>query len=835
MCTNLHFRMMAAIMFGEPVNWCQIVLKRLQEEVSKPVSQKKYFGLILNNLLTCLDIPVSDNAKKIGPGKFIGGCKPTAFNKDVIPEERPSVFELPQSKNPRDMTDKISASVSSKKRKHGVSDRKSPPAAPLKKKIKNTHKAKPTEVPATPIEAQIGEIAEVAPSVAQPTVQHLQGITSVDPEPMAAMMNEQLFAKVEGSGESVVFIESAVASPVRVSTPIQDPYPHRVPSPVHDPSPIRVLTPVRTPFPEQASIPVADPIPIVIPIPVRISSPTQIINDTPFSVQVEQAYERFVQWKSYRTASYDILYHSEDWETVSLLPVLKVMDTMDIDLLIHGENSFCHELITNFYITQAEPRLKGKTKSVDTVPSSPSKNDSDDDDDAFQVGLRMSREEAQESEFHSSQVIQGQGTSKDVSSPHPQEEAINDQIQEESVLPVQPEEIPFPVTYSSAIPQEESVPLPDQAEAERQQEESVPPVPSSTEHHLPQNEDVQLPAVEPVIDAPASPCSPPDEFLQEDRPMRPTHPAALFTLTCPEDKLVHPSSPRSEQRKERLHALGSQTVFVQDAVDALHRVGKALAWLNVSAAEEMDNAKSELSNVAEDLKVLPQLLITALANIQRQREEILEKEHNKLSVCEARSVAALKESGSKLIGHNKNLDNMSRSLQSLADKFSKVEEKQEDVLMLIHSIDSHVSEINARKGEEESREATRRWRLQQEAEINAAIDDSVSAAINHLAVSAHPGYTVSGSHPEYNDSSVPWKSSVQSPAEMKLPTDRQPSPEEIKRWKKNELMRYFIKPIRESTLFDKCKMLSEVAMEFSNRLERGVLSLQLAMKSKHRK
>ncbi|KAL6549604.1 Altered inheritance of mitochondria protein 1 [Orobanche hederae] len=44
MCTNLRFRMMVAIMFGEPVNWCQVILKRLQEEVSKPLSQKKSFG-----------------------------------------------------------------------------------------------------------------------------------------------------------------------------------------------------------------------------------------------------------------------------------------------------------------------------------------------------------------------------------------------------------------------------------------------------------------------------------------------------------------------------------------------------------------------------------------------------------------------------------------------------------------------------------------------------------------------------------------------------------------------------------------------------------------------
>ncbi|KAL6577247.1 hypothetical protein OROMI_011523 [Orobanche minor] len=124
MCTNLCFRMMLVIMFGEPVNWCQIILKRLEEEVSKPLSQKKSFRLLLNNIFSCLDVPFSKSAKKIGLGKFIGGCKPTAYNKDVIPADRPSVFELPQLANPRDVIEKSKA-VSSKKRKHSLSDKKS--------------------------------------------------------------------------------------------------------------------------------------------------------------------------------------------------------------------------------------------------------------------------------------------------------------------------------------------------------------------------------------------------------------------------------------------------------------------------------------------------------------------------------------------------------------------------------------------------------------------------------------------------------------------------------------------------------------------------------------
>ncbi|KAL6563182.1 hypothetical protein OROHE_005769 [Orobanche hederae] len=223
MCTNLRFRMMVAIMFGEPVNWCQVILKSLQEEVSKPLSQKKSFGLLLTNIFSCLDVPFAMNSKKIGPGKFIGGRKPTAFNKDIIPADRPSVLELPQSENLQDVTKK-SKDVSSRKRKHSLSDKVSQPAAPekKKKKLRKAHKPKPTEVSATPVEAQVEETAEVA----QPTALNLQGAThaekvvtaiSADPERMAAMMEDQLLAKVEGTGESTAFPESVIPSPVRVS------------------------------------------------------------------------------------------------------------------------------------------------------------------------------------------------------------------------------------------------------------------------------------------------------------------------------------------------------------------------------------------------------------------------------------------------------------------------------------------------------------------------------------------------------------------------------------------------------------------------------------------
>ncbi|KAL6562863.1 hypothetical protein OROHE_005450 [Orobanche hederae] len=769
MCTNLRFRMMVAIMFGEPVNWCQVILKRLQEEVSKPLSQKKSFGLLLTNIFSCLDVPFAENSKKISPGKFIGGSKPTAFNKDVIPADRPSIRELPQSKV-----------VNSKKRKHSLSDTVPQPAAPekRKKKLRKAHKPKPTEVSATPVEAQVEKSAEVA----QPTAINQQGATPAE--------------------------ESAIRSPVRASTPVQDPSPHREPTPVRDPSPFREPTPVRIPTSEQASIPVTDSSPTVKPIPVRSSSPTQLINDTLLSVQVEQASERFLSWKSYRVAVYDTLYHWQEWEEEEKF-VLEVTDTTE--------------------------------SSVDRAPSSPSSN-SDDDDDAFQAGLRMSREEAHKSELKTSQVSQGQGTSKDRSSPTPQQKAANEKKQEETV-PVQPlqthqAEIVVP-DESRAIPQEDSVPLQDQAEAERQQEDSVPPVPSSIEPQVPEasephDESLQQPAAEQPVDAPASPSSQHMVEVPEDRLIYPTHRAALLMLTGPEEPVIRQESPRSALRTERLEALGHQIVFIQDAVNALHKVGKALDKLNLSAAEEIGGVTSDLYNIANALQVLPQLIKVALSNIQQKRKEIRETEQAKYTSFAARSAIAMKASGTKLTGHDKNLDDLSMSLQTLADKFNNIKGKQDDVLDLVQSINSHVSEINARKGEEESREAARRWRLQKEAELDVVFEESIAAAINRLGASQQR-YKVSGSRPEFQDPNVPWKDHIRPPAPVNLPTDRQPSLEEIKQWRKTQLVRYFVVLVRESTIFDRCKTLAEAATEFTARLEKGNLPLQLAMRSKHRK
>ncbi|KAL6584483.1 hypothetical protein OROMI_003772 [Orobanche minor] len=111
----------------------------------------------------------------------------------------------------------------------------------------------------------------------------------------------------------------------------------------------------------------------------------------------------------------------------------------------------------------------------------------------------------------------------------------------EATLPVQQDSAPVLTVVpaesedsSRAIPQEEPVPLPEQAIAERQQEEEATPVPLSTE-----SQEVPHFAAPSSAEAPAS-------------------------SRCPD-------SPRTEARKEQL---GRQTLFMQEAVDALYQVGK---------------------------------------------------------------------------------------------------------------------------------------------------------------------------------------------------------------------------------------------------------------------
>ncbi|KAL6538778.1 hypothetical protein OROMI_025104 [Orobanche minor] len=572
-CTNLRFRMMIAILYGQQVNWCQIVLKRLSEEVMKPSSQKKSFGLLLNNILSRSGVPQSRNVKKIGSGKYIGGFKPT-FNRAGLFANRPFLSTMPTLKREQERT--AAREESSRKRKRSVSDSMS--SLTEKKKQKKT--AKRTAQPAD-------QQAQSAPSVETPSAS-----APVPPEQTANMSDHHIFAGLANLDESAAHFESIISSPVRAPIPEQDPDLTRVPSPIRIPSPNRVPTPVRDPSPIQAPIPVEDPNPTANPIPVRSPSPVPS-----FSEQIEQAFARFVKWKSYRTAPYDILFSWPELKDEEQF-VLEVTDSKDILLLIQWDNQQCKELIFSHYLDQNS--------------------------------------------------------------------RLNEQGQARTIPPVQPSAAHG--ESSRAIPHEDSGPLPEQATAERQQDPTPVTLSSDSEelHHAAASSSTRL-----------------------------------------------PDSPRTQARKEQLNSLGRQSIFLQDAVEALYKVGKEMDWLNLTAKEEMESVKDELVRIAEVFRTLPQDLKEAFAKFEQLEEQNLLEEQSKLRVVESKTVAVLEYTDSRISDHDAKIHDMAKFINSLDEKLAKFEEQQENVLKVLRNIDQTVSELNARKGENEgnhdaNRESARR-------------------------------------------------------------------------------------------------------------------------------
>ncbi|KAL6528126.1 hypothetical protein OROHE_015076 [Orobanche hederae] len=561
-CTNLRFRMMIAILYGEKVNWSQIVLKRLSEEVSKPHSQKKSFGLLLNNILTRSGVRQSKHAKKIGTDKFIGGFKPSAYHQAGPSANRPFLNHMPSAKNPRGVISKTSVAEeeSSRKRKRSGSDSKSPLVE--KKKHKKASKSK-TRGTVTDIIKDV-PAAQPADHQTEGETPAVESVTSqpIHPEPTApTASNDHIFADLENLSESTAHIESSVSSPVRVPIPEQDPTLHRVPSPSRDPTPDRVPTPVKDSSPIQDPTPIDDPIPTENPIPVRSPSPAaqSIVQ------QVEQAFARFIKWKSYRTAPYDMLINWKDLKEEEEF-ILNVTDSKEILLLFKMDNEDCKELIYSHYLDLDNSR---------------------------------------------------------------------------STHPVQPDSTPVPVAVS--------------IEAERQQEPEPTPVPVSSDPE-------------------------------------PSHVAASTSIRRPE-------SPRSVARKEQLNALGRQSLFLQDAVEALYQVGKEMDWLNLTASEEMESAKVELSRIVVAFSTLPQDLKEAFANFQKLEEQLLLEEQSQLRSVESKTVAVLEFTNSRISDHDAKIHAMAKVISSLDKKLAKFEEQQDNVLKALRSIDHTVSELNARKGE----------------------------------------------------------------------------------------------------------------------------------------
>ncbi|KAL6584374.1 hypothetical protein OROMI_003663 [Orobanche minor] len=286
-------------------------------------------------------------AKKIGTDKFIGGYKPSAYHQAGPTANRPFLNLMPSAKNPKGVSSKtaVAEDESLGKRKRSVSDSKSPLIEEKKHMKASKSKSRGTvtdpviikDVPGTqPADHQTeGETPVVESTTSRP----------VHPEPIAS--NDQIFAGLENLNEWTPHIESFVSSPVRVPIPEQDPTLHRVPSPSRDPTPNRVPTPVKDYSPIQDPTPVEDPIPTANPIPVRSPSPPaqSLLN------QVEQDFARFIQWKSYKIAPYDVLFNLKDWKEEEQY-ILSVTDSKEILLLFLMENEECKELIFSYYLDQ---------------------------------------------------------------------------------------------------------------------------------------------------------------------------------------------------------------------------------------------------------------------------------------------------------------------------------------------------------------------------------------------------------------------------------------------------------------------------------------------------
>ncbi|KAL6565126.1 hypothetical protein OROMI_016576 [Orobanche minor] len=172
----------------------------------------------------------------------------------------------------------------------------------------------------------------------------------------------------------------------------------------------------------------------------------------------------------------------------------------------------------------------------------------------------------------------------------------------------------------------------------------------------------------------------------------PSHVAASISIRPPE-------SPRSVGRKEQLNALGRQSLFLQDAVEALYQVGKEMDWLNLTASEEIDSAKVEMSKIAEAFSTLPQDLKEAFAKFQHLEEQLLLEEQSQLRSVESKTVAVLEYTDSRISDHDAKIHAMAKVITSLDEKLAKFEEHQDNVLKVLRSIDHTVSELNARKGE----------------------------------------------------------------------------------------------------------------------------------------
>ncbi|KAL6505401.1 hypothetical protein OROGR_025218 [Orobanche gracilis] len=187
-----------------------------------------------------------------------------------------------------------------------------------------------------------------------------------------------------------------------------------------------------------------------------------------------------------------------------------------------------------------------------------------------------------------------------------------------------------------------------------------------------------------------------------------------------------------------------------------------------------------------------------------------------------------------LRSHDSQIKDMAEVLATLVRKVNSIEETQQETNKLLISIDTKVSSVDESIKGEEARAKAKQWRLQQEKQFEESLEETIAAAIEKLAKPSS-SQRVTGSRPEFHDPNIDWRTKIHCPSAINLPTHRHPSEDEVRRWRKNEVLRYFVFLAKESAVFRNCKTLAEAAHLFNKMLDEGNLPLQLVCASRHRK
>ncbi|KAL6579043.1 hypothetical protein OROMI_009259 [Orobanche minor] len=122
-------------------------------------------------------------------------------------------------------------------------------------------------------------------------------------------------------------------------------------------------------------------------------------------------------------------------------------------------------------------------------------------------------------------------------------------------------------------------------------------------------------------------------------------------------------------------------------------------WLNLTASEEMESVKVEMTKIAEAFSTLPQDLKEAFAKFQQLEEQSLLEEQLKLRTVESQTLAVLEYTDSRISDHDAKIHAMAKVITSFEEKLAKFKEQQDNVLKVLRSIDHTISELNARKRE----------------------------------------------------------------------------------------------------------------------------------------